>query len=39
MSRAVSIAVIACLAVGSIAAVNAGAASSQSVAYASKKCT
>jgi hypothetical protein len=38
MSRAVSIAVIACLAVGSIAAMNAGAASSQSVASASKKC-
>lgn len=37
MSRAVSIAVIACLAAGSIA-VNAGAASSQSVASASKKC-
>ena len=38
MRRAVSIAVIACLAVGSIAAFNAGAASSQSVASASKKC-
>lgn len=37
MSRAVSIAVIACLAAGSIA-VNAGAASSQSVASASKEC-
>jgi hypothetical protein len=37
MSRAVSIAVIACLAAGSIA-VNAGAASSQTVASASKKC-
>jgi hypothetical protein len=38
-SRAVSIAVIACVAVGSIAALNAGAASSQSVASASKKCS
>ena len=38
MRRAASIAVIACLAVGSIAAFNAGAASSPSVASASKKC-
>ena len=37
ISRAVSIGVIACIAAGSIA-VNAGAASSQSVASASKKC-
>ncbi|HEX3295041.1 MAG TPA: choice-of-anchor D domain-containing protein [Solirubrobacterales bacterium] len=38
MSWTVSIAVIACLAVGSIAALNAGTASSRSVATASKKC-